>query len=146
LLGFASGFLAAEAASYFSKRFRGSGVGIGIVCVERGLVRCGRGWIFFAGFDAGLLFRRENFRTLQVVVAVNVFVGFLLSGRGSFASFFLTRRFGNVLRANAEGTDRTQNEHGGAEAQASLNILPDWTCTAHRLPRNSISGYAGDRA
>jgi hypothetical protein len=126
LLGFTRNFFPAETAGDFAEGFGGNGVGLGVGGVERrcGLVRRGRGGIFFARFDADLLFRRENSCMFEVVVAVNVFAGFLLSGCGGFAGFFLTRGFRDVLRLDGEYADARHGKHSCAEAQAALQVSP----------------------
>lgn len=95
-------FFAAEAAGYFSEGFPWSGVEIGICGVERlrRFVRTRSSRIFLASFYASSLFRSKNLRAFQVVIAVDVLVGFFLCS--GFARFFLARSFRDVLRVRPE--------------------------------------------
>jgi hypothetical protein len=90
--------LPAVAAGNFAERFRTSTLN-GIDGRLHGLAALREHWIFVLCFGKRPIFRRENLRSLQVVVGINVALLFRLS---RFAHPFLASRLSDILRAGAQ--------------------------------------------
>jgi hypothetical protein len=108
--------LPAVAAGNFAERFWQSTFN-GIDGRLHGLAALREDGIFVPRFGKRPIFRRENLRSLQVVVGVNVVLLLRLS---RLAGPFLTGRLGDILRASAERPRERGDEENSTEADATL--------------------------
>jgi len=108
--------LTAVAAGNFAERFRQSTVNR-IGGRLHGLAALREDGFFVPRFGKRPIFLRENLRSLQVVVGINVALLFRLNGS---AGPFLAGRLRDVLRASAERPRERGHEENCTKAEATL--------------------------